>query len=235
MTSNQDKSKEHDQNNNSPIPPMRNEDKTKEKTTHNETPSHLPILEGIKLFDRIIICMNFLLFAATGFLAWANWNLAQDSRKQVAIIERNMIIANDPYISFDVGFSGNVGIHVPLNYHIIFRNVGKTPAMNMRYAIFVGIKPTEEINIDDWSQDSSRTRHGILAPNEFITLDQTYILFPYQIEDIYSSKSVLSVTIFAQYDDIFGHRYRYTQRATYDIRRRVMAQSYSGSQYKQLY
>ena len=81
-----------------------NKNKTKTQTSEDNAHSATPPKEGVKAFDTIITCLNFLLFVATAFLAWANWSLSEDSRNQVKISEKNMTVANNPYFSFVPNF-----------------------------------------------------------------------------------------------------------------------------------
>jgi hypothetical protein len=207
------------------VPPCPNGTKTEKQTANNEASQAAEIIKGIGSFEKIMIWANICIVILTCILAWANWNLAKDSKRQVEIAEKNMIVSNAPYFSI----KGNTTPKLTTKYGVSFKliNVGKTPAINVRNIIICSIKTTDSADTMTTIKDSGDISCGIITPEGFSGITV--------ISDVISGKRFFFLNIVYQYDDIFGHRYWGTECEKYDITYQRFVIHKNGNRFKQLY
>jgi hypothetical protein len=217
------------------IPTFPNREKAKQQTPKYETPQTTEIIKRVSVFDHIVICINILLLILTGILAWANWNLARDSRKQVEFSEKNMVVANDPYFSVQPSF-GAPSINNPVcDIYIKFKNVGKTPALNFKFVIVTQMRPAD--SIDTMTTIGGNFQNiNILTPEDTLSLHRNITYTTDAIRDFYKGERLWVIDIVYQYEDIFKHCYWFTERLTAGAdRENVFKVSNNSNKYKQLY
>lgn len=237
MNTKYDKEQNKDQDNNSTIPSIGNGETPEDSTCQNEASKSTPILKGLSVFERIMICLNFLLFVATAILAYFNWNLARDSTFQAKIAERNMIVSNAPYFSFGKINSTKLVANDSCKVSRTYTNVGKTPALNVRVLIITGFAGTSTEMYDTIAipENSVITSHETVAPKEVDTLYQSVFIDSIRFKEIYSRKRVFVFKIVFQYNDVFDHRYRHMKMAEFDPKVGRFAPTYIGNNYTQVY
>ena len=246
----------YEQNGYSQPPLVETEAKNTHKYSNNDTNEPAKVFNWRNIVKHYNLILTGVLVVANMFLAYANWQLAKDSnrqvqtamqmveetRKYVAIAEKsndiqqqNMFASNTPYISIS---TTNIRIMLEnggfIKGVIHYVNTGKTPAINFKSLPIIRFQGKYATYTPDAPiKDDYPTGKPILMPQDrFSDPFESHALNDTDVFNIKNRIWDVYLCSVVNYQDVFGHRFQVTQRLHWDGN--GFYPDIKGNEYKQL-